>query len=133
MRKGVCEVVCLRCCRDKVCDPFPHALTVSKKLDSHIAVFDPADDGDFHCQGSDFLCDGNLEGQIGSGIQVDFAPHPATGGGQVEEHSFTGFAIALDVRGIANGDSGAASWLHAQRLPDVSTDYIGSHKENLMF
>ena len=46
--------------RDQVCDALPDSLTVPKKLHSHMAVFNPANDRDFYFQRGGVLCHSNL-------------------------------------------------------------------------
>ena len=84
-------------------------LTVSKKLHTQVAAFTPVDDRDFHRQRCGPLRNGNPEREKGSGIEAEVAPHPAAGGLQVQQDSFAGAGIALDIRGAAKGDSCATA------------------------
>ena len=69
---------------DQIGNPFPDSLTIPQKLDAQVAVFDPANDGNFYAQRGGFLRDRNLQGQIGSGIQLDVAAQPAAGRREVQ-------------------------------------------------
>ena len=64
---------------DKVGDSFTVSLTVPQKLHSEVPVFAPANHRDFHCQGSWFLGNSNLECEIASRIQRDVAAHSTAG------------------------------------------------------
>lgn len=101
---------------DKICDSFAVSLTVPQKLHSEVPVFAPANHRDFHGQGGWFLRNSNSQCEIGSRIQRDVAAHPAAGGGEVEQDSFSCADVALDACRVADGDSQAASWLHSHNL-----------------
>jgi hypothetical protein len=119
--------------RYKICDSFTVSLAVPKKLHSEMPIFAPANYRYFHGQGSWFLRNSNSQCEIGSRIQCDVAAYSAASGRKVDQDSFSGADIALDIRRIADWNSQATSWLHRHNnLRDERATSIGGSKENFI-